>query len=184
LKVAPIIFERFKDFRVLVTIRSSREGGNIEITDEVYVYLLGRIAEDYSPAYLDVEYFSYPKALEELQPFADKIVLSYHDFEKLPSDLTERLQRMQIERVALIKVAVSPRTKSEVLALMQYARAFADSYRTPLVTIAMGQIGTMTRIASPLTASAWTFACLPGEPSAPGQLTLTETRTILKILEK
>lgn len=183
LRVAPLFFEKFSGKSILFTLRTTCEGGQFEIADEEYSQLIKEIYQRYAPDYIDIEYFSRVQILKELNKFLDKIVLSYHNFQEFPKDLPERLKQMANEKTALIKVAVSPRTELEVLEFMQISRRYTNRFETPLISIAMGTPGRLTRISSMLTGSAWTFSCFGQEPSAPGQLTLKETRTVLNILE-
>ena len=58
LTVAPAIFEKFAGFEIVFTIRTTREGGKIELTDGEYVTLIKDVAAIYSPDYIDFEYFT------------------------------------------------------------------------------------------------------------------------------
>ena len=40
LTVAPAIFEKFAGFEIVFTIRTTREGGKLELTDAEYVALI------------------------------------------------------------------------------------------------------------------------------------------------
>ncbi|MDR0199607.1 MAG: type I 3-dehydroquinate dehydratase [Streptococcaceae bacterium] len=181
-KAAPVIFETFRNLPVLFTLRTTEEGGKAAVTDGVYSYILSRILEETPVRYIDVEYFSHGSVLSDLTEVKDKLVLSYHNFKEMPSDLTERLKEMAGIASAVVKVAVSPETPDEVLTFMHYARAFADSYDLTLVAIAMGEVGKATRVLSNLTGSCWTFATAKGAASAPGQYSLDETRQLLGLL--
>ena len=55
LTVAPAIFEKFAGFEIVFTIRTTREGGKIELTDGEYVTLIKDVAAIYSPDYIDCE---------------------------------------------------------------------------------------------------------------------------------
>ena len=58
LTVAPAIFEKFAGFEIVFTIRTTREGGRLELTDAEYVALIKDVAAIYSPDYIDFEYFT------------------------------------------------------------------------------------------------------------------------------
>lgn len=184
LNAAPLIVKKFVGKPLLFTLRTSHEGGQLEISDDDYCQLILEVAQQYEPDYLDVEYFSHVGVRQLLEKFSDKIVLSYHNFQEFPKNLSTKLQRMATEKVAVIKVAVNPQTKFEVLELMRLSCAFTNESKIPLVSVAMGTLGRVTRFSMNLTGSVWTFACLDQLPSAPGQLSLSETHTILDILEK
>lgn len=63
LTVAPAIFEKFAGFEIVFTIRTTREGGKIELTDGEYVTLIKDVAAIYSPDYIDFEYFTRKEVL-------------------------------------------------------------------------------------------------------------------------
>ena len=48
LTVAPAIFEKFAGFEIVFTIRTTREGGKLELTDAEYVALIKDVAAIYS----------------------------------------------------------------------------------------------------------------------------------------
>ena len=58
LTVAPAIFEKFAGFEIVFTIRTTREGGKLELTDAEYIALIKDVAAIYSPDYIDFEYFT------------------------------------------------------------------------------------------------------------------------------
>ncbi|MFC4652086.1 type I 3-dehydroquinate dehydratase [Lactococcus nasutitermitis] len=181
LAAATQIFEKFKDFKILFTIRTAREGGNIELSVKEYSQLLQEILE-FKPDFIDIEYFSYKPALAQLEDYRDKIVLSYHNFQEMPTDLTRRLIQMWQEKTAFVKAAVMPQRECDVLDLLQITRDLTLEYGDNFITMAMGDLGKVTRLSGYLTGSRWTFASLK-EASAPGQIALSDVKHILDIFE-
>ena len=183
LQAAPFIFEKFKDFSLLFTVRTANEGGNISISKKDYVALLKKVAK-LGPDYIDIEYFSYRKALPQLLEFKEKIVLSYHNFFESPTDLTARMMKMQREETGFVKVAIMAQRECDVLDLLQITRDFTMEYGPKFIGIAMGELGKISRVAGGLTGSVWTFVALDKEEgSAPGQLTLPQMLDVLDALE-
>ena len=183
LQAAPFIFEKFKDFSLLFTVRTANEGGNISISKKDYVTLLKKVAK-LGPDYIDIEYFSYRKALPQLLEFKEKIVLSYHNFFESPTDLTARMMKMQREETGFVKVAIMAQRECDVLDLLQITRDFTMEYGPKFIGIAMGELGKISRVAGVLTGSVWTFVALDKEEgSAPGQLTLPQMLDVLDALE-
>ena len=183
LQAAPFIFEKFKDFSLLFTVRTANEGGNISISKKDYVTLLKKVAK-FDPDYMDIEYFSYRKALPQLLEFKEKIVLSYHNFFESPTDLTARMMKMQREETGFVKVAIMAQRECDVLDLLQITRDFTMEYGPKFIGIAMGELGKISRVAGGLTGSVWTFVALDKEEgSAPGQLTLPQMLDVLDALE-
>lgn len=181
LSLAPKFFEKFKDFKILFTLRTVREGGNIQVSEKKYLQILQEILT-YQPDFIDIEYFTHGSTFAALREFRDKIVLSYHNFDEIPTDLTERLIKMDKEQTAFVKVAVMPERECDVLDLLQITRDMTLEYGEHFITMAMGDLGRISRISGYLTGSCWTFASLE-KSSAPGQISLKATEKILNLLE-
>lgn len=112
--------------------------------------------------------------------------MSYHKFKRALSEMEilDVLENMRFFRPDIEKIAVMPEKPSDVSALMSAAARFGEKYPDiPVVTIAMGPLGVITRIAGNNLGGALTFAA-GREASAPGQLTVEEVRKIQGILEK
>ncbi|MCA2389820.1 type I 3-dehydroquinate dehydratase [Lactococcus lactis] len=182
LEIAPKFFEKFKESKILFTLRTVREGGNIQVSEKKYLQILQEILT-YNPAYIDVEFFTHGPSFAALKDFRDKMVLSYHNFDEVPTDLTNRLIKMHEEGTAFVKVAVMPERECDVLDLLQITRDMTLEYGDHFISMAMGDLGRLSRISGYLTGSCWTFASLENS-SAPGQISLKETEYILDILEK
>jgi 3-dehydroquinate dehydratase-1 len=179
--LAPKIFEKFNPSKLLFTLRTVREGGKLQISEKKYIEILQEILK-FNPAFIDVEYFTHGAALHALSDFREKMVLSYHNFEEMPDDLTQRLIKMHKENTAFVKAAIMPERECDVLDLLQITRDLTLEFGEKFITMAMGNLGKITRISGYLTGSCWTFASL-NEASAPGQFTLAEAKNILELLE-
>ena len=166
LTVAPAIFEKFAGFEIVFTIRTTREGGKLELTDAEYIALIKDVAAIYSPDYIDFEYFT-RKA----------------NFEETPENLMELLSEMTNLTPRVVKVAVMPKHEQDVLDLMNFTRGFkAYNPEQEFVTMSMGKLGRLSRFAGDLVGSSWTFASLDNA-SAPGQVGLADMRRIREVLD-
>ena len=179
LKLAPAVFKKFQNFKVLFTIRTEREGGRLSISDSSYVEMIRQVIENYQPAYVDVEYFAYPEAFDQLADFSDRIVLSHHNFETVPDDIFIKALIMAGKKTAFAKLAVMPASRLETLKFMQGIEHLTADFGDHIIGIGMGRFGQLTRISG----CPWTYAALEGQASAPGQLTIAKTKKILTILE-
>lgn len=183
LTVAPAVFEKFVGREIVFTIRTRKEGGQIELTDEEYVKLIKEIATLYQPDYIDFEYFSHQSVFKEMLDFPN-LVLSYHNFEETPENFMEIMSELTSLSPAVVKMAVMANTEQDALDVMNYTRGFKTlNAEQTFATMSMGKIGMLSRIAGMVTGSCWTFASLD-EASAPGQISLANTRKFLDILEK
>ncbi|MGT2800648.1 type I 3-dehydroquinate dehydratase [Streptococcus marmotae] len=183
LRVAPAVFEKFVGREVIFTLRTSREGGHIELSDAEYIQLLKEIASLYQPEYIDFEYYSHKEVFEEMLAFPN-LVLSYHNFVETPENYMEIMSELTSLSPAVVKMAVMAHTEQDVLDVMNYTRGFKTlNAEQAYATMSMGKLGMLSRIAGSITGSCWTFASLD-EASAPGQLSLANMQKILTVLEE
>jgi len=90
-----------------------------------------------------------------------RIVLSSHDFQGVPKDLTERVRTMRAAGAEIVKVAITANSLADNLQLLQLERA------RNTVLIGMGPVGAPTRILAAHFHSHWTYA---GDAHAPGMI--------------
>ena len=91
--------------------------------------------------------------------------------------------RMQQAGADLPKLAVMPRSRTDVLTLLAATAEMADCHPdTPVITMSMGALGAVSRLAGEAFGSAMTFAN-PGTASAPGQIPLDVVNAALECLK-
>ena len=177
---------------VLYTIRTSEEGGEIGISDETY-----RERNLAAAPFVDLADIQYARLhMEGGNPFPGsdlpsklrekgvKVVLSWHDFAKTPKKdvLVQKMMKMQKEECDLIKIAVMPNSREDVLSLMGASVEMAERKAVrPFITMAMGTLGRVTRAACALTGSCVSFGTA-GTMSAPGQISAGALRQMLRVL--
>lgn len=182
LQVAPAVFEKLAGREVIFTIRTSREGGRISLTDEEYVFLIKKVASLYQPEFIDFEYYSHKDVFDEMLDFPN-LVLSYHNFQETPENYMEMMSELTSFSPAVVKMAVMPQTEQDVLDVMNYTRGFKTlNVQQTYATVSMGTLGKLSRLSGILTGSCWTFASLD-ETSAPGQMSLASMKKFLEELE-
>ena len=79
------------------------------------------------------------------------------------------------------KIAVMPQSREDVMTLMEVTMEADHSLDIPVVTMSMGRLGVLSRLAGTLTGSAMTFASV-GEASAPGQIPIEQMRVFCQLL--
>jgi 3-dehydroquinate dehydratase/shikimate dehydrogenase len=105
-----------------------------------------------------------------------RILLSRHDFERMPSKLKSIPAAAHLEADAL-KIAAQARTISDSLGLLRLAR------RSPtLVVVPMGEVGLPARILALREGSALAYAPV-GEATAPGQVSLHSLKHLYRAHE-
>lgn len=121
--------------------------------------------------------------VRELQEQNAVVLLSYHNFRRTPSggELSSILFQMQGMGGDIVKAAVMPETREDVLRLMEATERFTRESSCPAITMSMGGLGAVSRIACGLTGSAATFGAA-GKTSAPGQIDVRMLAQILKVV--
>lgn len=180
--VAPVIFEKFSGREIIFTIRTDKEGGNINLSDGDYVELLKNINAIYHPDYVDFEYFSHKEAFQQMLDFPN-LVLSYHNFDETPENLMESFSELTALAPRVVKVAVMPQSEQDVLDLMNYTRGFKTlNPEQEYAIMSMGKLGRVSRFAVDVFGSSWSFASLE-QASALGQVALTDMKHIREVLD-
>ncbi len=188
LEVLPALRQALGDRPLLVTLRTAAEGGGEDPAPEEYDAFCRAAADSGCADLVDVELRRGEQALEELVPrlweTGVKVVLSSHDWEQTPESgvLLDRFQRMSALGGDLRKIAVTPRGPEDVLRLLRVTRRAAqEDPARPVVSMAMGALGAVTRICGEVFGSAMTFGA-GAKASAPGQLPAETLRICLEAL--
>ena len=174
---------------LLVTYRSKREGGlgNLELKELLKLY--SAILES------DIDMIDFELSMGEvaLAPLIEKAkdrniitVLSYHNFNETPDNVTLMGKLVQAKLIGgdIGKIATMPKIKEDVLTLLSVTTKGYSELDIPIITMSMGEMGKMSRICGGFFGSFITFASLPNQPSAPGQIEVSKLKQILKLIEK
>jgi 3-dehydroquinate dehydratase I len=163
---------------VLLTVRSSKEGGAWEGDDAGRLALYRALAPEV--AAVDVEIASAIRAdvVRVARRARRPVVLSHHDFRTTPSDrvLDAVVARGEKAGADVVKLAVAV---PDDRAVARLAAVFARHPSSRLVLIGMGEHGKKTRVLFPALGSLFTFAAL-GRSTAPGQLGFRQMRSELE----
>lgn len=174
---------------LLFTIRTEAEGGQANITPEEYAGLNLAAAQSGYADLVDTEIFSCTQSKELIQDLhrtSVKVIASSHDFQKTDDrdTLLKRFQEMDKSGADILKMAVMPEEFDDVAALMQITSEMVHKYTDkPVISMAMGGIGSISRIAGENFGSSVTFAAV-GAASAPGQFPIQELRTMMEALHQ
>ena len=174
---------------LLVTLRTAAEGGSRDCLPGEYLDLLRSLL----PAagafdLLDVEYAAAGAALgafcRQAHAAGVAVVASMHDFAKTPpaDRMAAALTAMGDAGADIAKLAVMPHGPADAAALLS-ATACARAARPelPLITLAMGPDGAVTRVCGGAFGSCATFGTA-GVSSAPGQPDAAALRRALDAL--
>ena len=89
---------------------------------------------------------------------------------------------MQHFHADIIKIAVMPKNKEDVIALLLATEEMVSKHaKCPVVSMSMSKLGIISRVSGELFGSAITFASA-GIASAPGQIPVESMKMVLDIL--
>ena len=172
---------------VIFTFRTKREGGERDIRPEDYADLL-ELALDAGVDAIDVELFTERASLLRIVSAAHEagvvVVMSSHDFESTPprAEILARLAAQQELGADVLKLAVMPSSPRDVLMLMDATAEFvAEKATRPVITMSMGGLGVVSRLAGETFGSCVTFGSV-GAASAPGQIEARDLRAVLDLV--
>lgn len=170
----------------IVTCRPHWEGGEYHGDDDERIALYEALGtSDHPPAYIDVELATFNRSANIRQKIklavdhpdqervvSTRLILSSHDFNGRPSDLTRKVLEMQAEPAcAVVKIAYRARSIRDNLELFDL---LSESPK-PMIALCMGEFGLMSRVLAPKFGGLLTFATLRDESStALGQPTIGE----------
>lgn len=174
---------------LLATFRTEAEGGRCPISDKGYEELCAALCESRNVDVVDVEAFHHSGRASAIVAHAHArripVLASFHDFGATPEkdEIVRRLRAMQDELGAdILKVAVMPQSRADVLVLMAAAEEMASNHADrPLIAVSMGSLGAVSRLFGHVFGSAATFASA-GRASAPGQMDVRDLAPLLETL--
>ncbi|WP_375141597.1 type I 3-dehydroquinate dehydratase [Bacillus sp. EB600] len=175
---------------LIFTLRSAKEGGNKQVSEEYYLELNKAVTETGLVDIIDVELFSNENDIKTLIETAHAnntfVIISNHDFAKTPpkDEIVSRLCKEQDLGGDILKIAVMPIHSADVLTLLDATNTMKERFaERPMITMAMGGKGVISRLAGEVFGSALTFGAAK-KASAPGQIAAAELRSILTVLHE
>jgi 3-dehydroquinate dehydratase, type I len=176
------------DTPLLMTFRTSKEGGEKSIEIDDYAMFNIKVAETGYVDLIDVEVFTGDDVVKKIIAGAHnagvKVIASNHDFNKTPDkdDIISRLRKMQDLGADILKIAVMPTNKKDVLTLLAATEEmYSDYAERPIITMSMAGTGVISRLCGEVFGSSLTFGAA-GKASAPGQMGVNDLSTVLALL--
>lgn len=175
---------------LIFTFRTGQEGGMRSIESAAYMRLNKMAAMSGLVDFIDVEVHREPMIVKAIMDNAHEagayVIGSCHDFHKTDSqaEMIMQLQEMNDSDADIVKMAVMPASMEDVLNLLMVTwKASRAGIDKPLITMSMGDMGSISRVCGEYFGSAVTFG-VAGESSAPGQFEAGDLHTVLDILHK
>ncbi|MDY5576460.1 MAG: type I 3-dehydroquinate dehydratase [Lachnospiraceae bacterium] len=181
------VHQKLGDIPLLCTLRTANEGGEMNVNDEEYERILNWCIDSQKIDILDVEIFRNEKMFRRVCDRAHQndisVLASNHDFAKTPEkqEMVSRLMHMERNGADIAKIAVMPQHREDVLELLSATSIAKTCINIPVVTISMGKLGMVSRVAGEVFGSCITFG-VGKKASAPGQIDAEKLKEILDIL--
>ena len=180
--------EALGNIPLLMTFRTSKEGGEKTIEPDAYAELNIKAAQTGYVDLIDVEIFTgddiVKKIIDGAHAAGVKVIASNHDFFKTPAkaDIIYRLRKMQDMNADIPKIAVMPQNKKDVLTLLAATEEMTTNYADrPIITMSMAGTGVISRLCGEVFGSSMTFGAAK-KASAPGQMGVNDLNTVLGLL--
>ena len=180
----------FEANQCVITYRSADEGGRCSAShaERMAVWLAAASAR---VAYIDVELAfaqQHPQALVQLRAHMaapTRLILSRHDFSRIPDLHTLRAQQLTAEALGadVVKICVAPATMTDAWPLVQLVTQ--KQGQRPLLAIAMGEAGLWSRVLGARFAlpPPFTFARSDQGGTAPGQPSWRQLRHLYRFAD-
>lgn len=184
-EAAPLLHDKL----FLYTFRTKRQGGEAEIEADTLNDLHQLAAESHVADFIDLEFFEEERPfrkIRSLQAEGVRVIASHHDFEETPAP---EVMRMLLDKMCeggadIVKLAVMPKTRSDVLSLLRVTGDFMEEVpNTPVITMSMGKLGSFSRLCGETFGSCVSFGA-HRQASAPGQFEMNHLSDILTAIHE
>ena len=175
----PIVLEDVKRSlsRCVCTLRPRSEGGLFIGKEDERKSILRLIAE-YNPFLLDVEFNAIQKdkkLVSYLKKSKCKLLISWHDFKKTPSDSHLKTKFNKMKKFSdVIKIVTVAKNVSDVSRLLSL---YSLKSKNKTIAFCMGEQGKFSRILCLHLGSPFTYVSL-GKAIAPGQFSVDEIKSL------
>jgi len=178
------------DTPIIFTCRAAHEGGQpIALEAEGIAHLYDAVGAAGIVDFIDFE-LSNPAPLvrdvrASTRAHGTRLILSYHNFGHTPGRdlLVERFLAADQQGADVAKVAAMPRDRFDVLTLLAATAIASSKARIPLISMSMGPLGVVSRMAGGVFGSTLSFAVGEGA-SAPGQPPIADLAAVFAALAR
>jgi 3-dehydroquinate dehydratase type I len=97
-----------------------------------------------------------------VEKVGEGLMVSHHDLEGVPLDLDGLYKEMTDVGADIAKIVATPQSIADVGRLLEFAARVRDDGGTPLIALAMGPLGTLTRVLGGRYGAPFTYAAASG----------------------
>jgi len=164
---------------VILTYRPSEQGGHRSLSREERVRFWNHTAPRGECIWWDVE----GELAHELSPDWSHVIISHHDFNGVPNDLSDIYKQLAATPAQVIKIAFQAHDIVDCIPAFELLLRARTEGRE-IIPIAMGNAGIATRVLGPSRGAFLTYGSLDDESAtAPGQVTARNLRSLYRVSE-
>jgi len=167
--------QKYWNKTIIFSLRRSSHGGKYYQHDKKLYFDLKRLFS-LNPTYFDLEYdlsLEFIKDMKSLYPEV-KIITSYHNFDKLPENLNEVLQKLKNPHATFYKIAANTKNVSEALRLLKFLK---DNPNENLIIVPLGEKGSFLRVISKIYGNKITYAYVD-KKNVLGQISIDDLTSV------
>lgn len=176
---------------LIFTIRGHVHGGKVSIKRHHAYDLASLAAQSGLVDFVDMELLddddTYDEAqvlrqIEEIHSLGARVILSYHDYEEMPTfeQIGNIAGLMRSMGADIVKIAGTAAKREETIEALKMAAYLTEGDQNPVIIIAMGEEGLISRVAGGKYGSCITFA-KGAEKTDEGQI---DAGTLAKLLDE
>lgn len=176
------------DIPLIFTFRHVSEGGFKKYSQDIRLEVIEKALNTGCVDLIDVEMSNEKEFIDRVKELTVKysktLILSYHDFEYTPDEDFIYNKILEGARLGadIPKLALMAKDYGDVLKVMNANyKARVEEIDSPIITMSMGQIGSISRIIGGMFGSDMTFA-VGKESSAPGQISISTLREVWRLI--
>lgn len=187
IEVIGYLRKMFPETPFILTCRDHREGGFKEVDLELKRSIYEKALKEKLVDFVDLELALGQEYINsiKMQKGSAFLVLSYHEFSKALSEdeMFAKFAQEVFCGADVIKVAIMPKSHGDLIALLNATLKARKAFpNVPIISMAMGEIGVLSRIIGFAWGSDLSFAML-SEASAPGQVSASILSNLFDVFE-
>lgn len=157
---------------LLLTARSKKEGGEKDVPNQLKLRIFKENISLVDAVDIELESPVLSEVVKTARKNKKIVIVSWHNLKMTPNDkiLKDILNKAKRSGANIIKIAAKANKKEDLNRLMRFT---IDNKSKNIITISLGDIGSISRLVFPALGSLITYAYL-NKPSGPGQRPLGE----------
>ena len=157
---------------LILTVRSKNEGGQKDIPNQLKLNIFKESIPLVDAVDIELESPILLEVVKTARKNKKIVIVSWHNLKMTPRDKTLKdiLNKAKRSGADIVKIAAKANKKEDLIRLMRFTM---DNRSENMITISLGEIGSISRLVFPALASLITYAYL-NKPSGSGQRPLGE----------